>query len=364
MNYDTGTARDEAYDGRALVAAFADRETAHAAAHALHDEGFGRTWIGVTHASEDTTAYAGTGAGTTTGQTQVTSDDGDSLGDKIGRFFSGASGDRTLYDELVRHGVASSEARRIDGSLAPNSAILTVDGHNHPELAATLIEQNGGHILAGESFGTGTYAADTTATTATTASAVGGGLAGGLAGTPAVGTTGAYDAATDATTLRGSQVLGYGDSSSYARGEQIDEDRRIKLREERLSVDKQRVQSGEVQITKDVVEHQQDIDVPVIREELFVERRPVSETSADAGDIGEIGAGETIRVPLMREQVAVTKRAVVTGEVVVGKREVTETQRVSDTTREEKLRVDGDTTNVRASGYDGGTGTTGQTTEI
>jgi uncharacterized protein (TIGR02271 family) len=362
MNYDTGTARDDAYEGRALVAAFADRETAHAAAHALHDEGFGRTWIGVTHASEDTTAYAGTGTGTTTGQTQVTSDGGDSLGDKIGRFFSGASGDRTLYDELVRHGVASSEARRIDGSLAPNSAILTVDGHNHPELAATLIEQNGGHILAGESFGTGSYATDTTATTA---SAVGGGLTGGLAGTTAVGTTGAYDAATDATTLRGSQVLGYGDSSSYARGEQIDEERRIKLREERLSVDKQRVQSGEVQITKDVVEHQQDIDVPVIREELFVERRPVSETTADAGEIGEIGAGETIRVPLMREQVAVTKRAVVTGEVVVGKREVTETQRVSDTTREEKLRVGGDTTNVRASGYDGDTtGTTGSTGSI
>ncbi len=242
MNYDTGTARDDAYEGRALVAAFADRETAHAAAHALHDEGFGRTWIGVTHASEDTTAYAGTGTGTTTGQTHVTSDGGDSLGDKIGRFFSGASGDRTLYDELVRHGVASSEARRIDGSLAPNSAILTVDGHNHPELAATLIEQNGGHILAGESFGTSSYASDTTA------SAVGGGLTGGLAGTTGASTlgtsaTGAYDAETDATTLRGSQVLGYGDSSSYARGQQIDEERRIKLREERLSVDKQRVQS-------------------------------------------------------------------------------------------------------------------------
>ena len=361
MNYDTGTARDEAYEGRALVAAFPDRETAHTAAHALHDEGFGKTWIGVTHPSQDAT-YGGAGGTAGTGQTQVTTEGGDSLGDKIGRFFSGESSDRTLYDELVRHGVAESEARRIDGSLASSSAILTVDGHNHPELAAQIVEQNGGHILAGESFGTGTtgYATDTTTSAAaTTAGAVGGGLtAGALAGTTA-STTGAYDAETDATTRRGSQVLGYGDSSSYARGEQIDAERRIKLREERLSVDKQRVAAGEVQITKDVVEHQQDIDVPVIREELFIERRPVSETTADAGDIGEIGAGETIRVPLMREQVAVTKRAYVTGEVVVGKRDVSETQRVSDTTREEKLRVDGDTTNVRASGYDGDTtGTT------
>lgn len=363
MDYDTGTARDEAYEGRALVAAFADRESAHVAARALHDEGFGRTWIGVTHAG-DTTSYSGTtSSSATTGQTRVTSDGGDSLGDKIGRFFSGESGERTLYDELVRHGVAASEARRIDGSLAPSSAILTVDGHNHPELAASLIEQNGGHILAGESFGstsvgtTGTYAADDTLAGAS-ASGLGTAAASGL------GAAGAYDAATDATTVRGSQVLGYGDASRYARGEEIDEQRRIALREERLSVDKQRVNAGEVQITKDVVEHQQDIDVPVIREELFVERRPVSETTADAGEIGEIGQGETIRVPLMREQVNVTKRAVVTGEVVVGKREISETQRVSGTTREEKLRVEGDTSNVRASGYDGDTGGTTDRTAL
>ncbi len=342
MNYDTGTAQDEAYEGRALVAAFPDRESAHQAAHSLHAEGFGRTWIGVTHSAESSTYDSTTSAGT--GETHVSSDDGDSLGAKIGRFFSGESGDRTLYDELVRHGVAASEARRIDGSLASSSAILTVDGHNHPELAAQLIEQAGGHVLAGEAFGgttTGAYDAATDATTATTAAATSG--------------------------LRGSQVLGYGDSSQYARGEQIDEERRIQLREERLSVDKQRVSAGEVQITKDVVEHQQDIDVPVIHEELFVERRPVSETTADAGEIGTIGQGETIRVPLMREEVAVTKRAVVTGEVVVGKREVTGTERVSETTREEKVRVGGDTTNVRASGYDGDTsstlGTTGTTTD-
>jgi uncharacterized protein (TIGR02271 family) len=356
MDYDTGTARDEAYEGRALVAAFADRESAHAAARALHDEGFGRTWIGVTHPG-DTTSYSGTTSGSAaTGETRVTSEGGESLGEKIGRFFSGESGERTLYDELVRHGVASSEARRIDGSLAPSSAILTVDGHNHPELAASLIEQSGGHILAGESFGgtTGTYASST-GTTGTYGSADT--LTGTAAGS-GLGTAGAYDAETDATTLRGSQVLGYGDASRYARGAEIDEQRRIALREERLGVDKQRVSAGEVQITKDVVEHQQDIDVPVIREELFVERRPVSETTADAGEIGQ---GETIRVPLMREQVNVTKRAVVTGEVVVGKREISETQRVSGTTREEKLRVEGDTGNVRAKGYDGDTDTTDRT---
>lgn len=48
MNYHSTTAQDEAYDGRAIVAVFADRASAHNAARTLHDEGFRRTWIGVT----------------------------------------------------------------------------------------------------------------------------------------------------------------------------------------------------------------------------------------------------------------------------------------------------------------------------
>jgi uncharacterized protein (TIGR02271 family) len=60
----------------------------------------------------------------------------------------------------------------------------------------------------------------------------------------------------------------------------------------------------------------------------------------DAGEIGAVTEGERIRIPLMREQAVVTKRPVVVEEVVIGKRQVAETQRVSETTREEKLRVD------------------------
>lgn len=338
MNYDSSTtqdydstsmgARDDAYEGRALVAAFADRDTAHAAAHALHDEGFGKTWIGVTHAASGATSGSMSTSATASGATVES--DGDSIMDRIGRFFSGDSDTKSLYDELVRHGVAASEARRIEGSLMTNSAILTVDGHNHPELAAQLIEENGGHVLAGESFGA--YDED---------------LGAGAPATSLLGTTAAASVSTatsstdripDAASLRGSQLLGYGDASQYARGTGIDEERRLQLREERLSVDKQQVAAGEAQIGKEVVEHTQQIDVPVMHEELFVERRPVSETSTMA-DSGPIVEGETIRIPLMREEVAVTKRTVATGEVVIGKRQVTETQTVSGTTREEKLKV-------------------------
>ncbi len=307
MNYSAENPRDEAFEGRALVAAFQSRETAHEAARRLRDEGFGNAWIGVTAPREST---GGQSAGATSGA-RVTSD-ADSLGEKIGRFFSGETGDRALYDELIRHGVAQSEAQRVDASLRPNSAILTIDGHNHPELAAHVIEEAGGQILAGESF----------------------------AGTA----TGDMNYGTQPDALRGSQVLGYGDPSTSARGETIDEQRRIQLREERLTLDKRRIADGEGIIEKEVVEHRQEVDVPVVREELFVERLPV--TGASVGQVGDIGEGDVIRVPLMHEQVTVTKRPVVTGEVIVGKRQVTETQHVSDTTREEKLKVD-DRTQVR-----------------
>lgn len=308
MNTDRDYARDDEYEGRALVAAFQDRETARTAAAALHTNGFRNVWTGVTRAAnverEDTADLES--------RTTVADSD-DSFGAKIGRFFSGESEKNGLYQALIRHGVAEHEARHIDGSLAPDSAILTVDGSNHPELAARLIESAGGHILAGEAFGGAGYG-------------------------------GAYDEASTLspesdTIMTGSQVLGYQHPNEYARGQRIDEEQRIQLREERLRIDKERVSAGNAEVRTDVVEHQQSVDVPVLREELFIERRPVAEDATD-DDVEPIEAGRTISIPLTREKITVTKRPVVTEEVVIGKREVMDTEHVSATTREERLGAD------------------------
>ena len=111
---------------------------------------------------------------------------------------------------------------------------------------------------------------------------------------------------------------------------------RVQLREEELRARKQPVQTGEVQIRKDVVEEQQTIDVPVTREEAVVERRPIEPRPADA----PVGEGETIRVPLRGEHAEVEKRPVVTEEIEVGKRQVQDTERVSGTVRREDARVE------------------------
>ena len=54
----------------------------------------------------------------------------------------------------------------------------------------------------------------------------------------------------------------------------------IRLHEERLNVDKERVQAGEVNVGKHVVEEEQSVEVPVSHEEVDIERRAVYDETA------------------------------------------------------------------------------------
>ena len=126
---------------------------------------------------------------------------------------------------------------------------------------------------------------------------------------------------------RESGFTGYDETAAPYTPEQITAERQnLKLYAEQLSARKQSVQTGEVTLRKDVITETKSIDVPVTHDEVFIERHAVNRpaTEADFRD-------ETIRVPVMEERVTVEKTAVVTGEVSIGKRQVQETQHVSDT---------------------------------
>lgn len=117
----------------------------------------------------------------------------------------------------------------------------------------------------------------------------------------------------------------------------VEGERNIQLVGEILRVHKDRVQRGEVRLRKEVVTENQNLEVPVSREELVIERVPVQGREAS----GQVGAGEKeIRVPLSEEQVRVEKKPVINEEVRVGKRQVQDTKRVSDTVRHEELRTE------------------------
>lgn len=115
-------------------------------------------------------------------------------------------------------------------------------------------------------------------------------------------------------------------------------DRTMQLREEELHARTTPVEKGRVQLGKDVVEQERTLDVPVSREEVYVERHPVERRPADQ-PISETDRHE-IRVPVTEERVEVEKEPVVYEEIGVGKRVTQEKRQVSDTVRREELRVD------------------------
>jgi uncharacterized protein (TIGR02271 family) len=101
-------------------------------------------------------------------------------------------------------------------------------------------------------------------------------------------------------------------------------------------------QAGEVTVTKNVVEETKTIEVPVRREEVHVERRPVTESAASSTDQAAFTReGQTIRVPVMEEEVQVNKVARPVEEVVVTKTGTEDTRQVSDTVRKEQFDIQG-----------------------
>ena len=121
---------------------------------------------------------------------------------------------------------------------------------------------------------------------------------------------------------------------------ETDESVRLQTHEERLQARPVAQQVGEVDIHKDVVEEVQTIEVPVRREEVVVERRPA--TGATVDDATFSADSDTIRVPVMEEQVEVSKVVRPVEEVEVSTRVVEDRQTVSDTVRHEELRIDTD----------------------
>jgi len=111
----------------------------------------------------------------------------------------------------------------------------------------------------------------------------------------------------------------------------------IPVREEELHARKQAVEAGEVRVRKDVVTEHKSVEVPVRREEVVVERHAPTGQHAATSEVSE---GEEIRIPVMEEQVSVTKTPVVKEEVTVGKRVVQGTEKVTGEVRKEKVRVE------------------------
>jgi uncharacterized protein (TIGR02271 family) len=290
-------------DYRTVVGYFSSQVQAEAAINALKQAGFQQSQIGVVAQSSQAGFASSKAQQTGTSQAYKAGHSAGGAWESVKNFFSGnaaepyagESSKETFNDRVVtpedyasddvNHSLAGlsvpPDHARYFGHQLGNSnegAIVTVTAGEREEEAIEILEENGADI--GDDAADFDYGA----------------------------------AATKPTSARNIQLFG-----------------------EVLRVHKDRVSRGEVRIRKEVSTTTQSVEVPVTREELVVERVPVSGQQAASN---ATFTSEEIRIPLSEERASVEKQAVVREEVRLGKKEVTNVESFDEQVRSEELKVD------------------------
>ena len=112
--------------------------------------------------------------------------------------------------------------------------------------------------------------------------------------------------------------------------------------EEELQVGTQTRERGRARLRKYVVTETQQVTVPVQREQVRVEREPITDANLDAATSGPAISEEEHEVTLHEEEPVVEKRAVPRERVRLDTETVTEERQVADEVRKERIEVEGD----------------------
>ena len=130
----------------------------------------------------------------------------------------------------------------------------------------------------------------------------------------------------------------------YDRERYTTEEEVLELKKEKLNVDKDRVETGEVNVRKVVKEETQNIEVPVEKEEIIIERRRGDGKEVRDGDLGDgvWDENDEIHIPISEERVEVNKKTVVDDEISIKKVKHQDTEDITETVRHEDIEVDGD----------------------
>ena len=112
--------------------------------------------------------------------------------------------------------------------------------------------------------------------------------------------------------------------------------------EEELRVGKTQQERGRARLRKYIVTEEVQTTVPVQREEVRVEREPVSDANIEQAMDGPELSEEEHEVVLHEEQPVVEKRTVPKERVALRKDTVTDEQQISEQVRKERIEPDGD----------------------
>jgi uncharacterized protein (TIGR02271 family) len=124
-----------------------------------------------------------------------------------------------------------------------------------------------------------------------------------------------------------------------------EDDVRVRRSEEEIRVETREREAGEMRVRKRVRTEKKSLTVPKKRVEVSVERVPVEgavpegDTAATAPQIGE----EEIVVPVVEEEIVVEKRPVVKEEIRIHKQVVEEVEAVEEDVRREEVEIDDQT---------------------
>lgn len=301
-----------------VVAYFNSESQAESAVRALQDANFSSRQIGIALSRKGSTGTAtfgtgrATGAGTGTGYSggSATGINKEGAWDKFKEFFGVDSGVEPYADEKERNPAAAHEITDTDSYEYEHEDVSqSLSGMSIPKERSRYF----GHRLGSSEGAVVTVTANDRATEAERIlSEEGGDIGSGAAG---------YDYSAQPQTAEGLQ--------------------KIELLGEVLRVHRERIQRGEVRVRKDVVTEQQTVQVPVTREELVIERVPVSGQATST--TGQIGAENEIRIPLTEEKASLDKQTVVREQVNVGKRAVEEVEDLEGSVRHEELDVKDET---------------------
>lgn len=143
-------------------------------------------------------------------------------------------------------------------------------------------------------------------------------------------------ASTGIATVPSSGMHGVGATEVGTR-EMAGSEERVVLSEEELVVGKREVPVGEVVVQKHIEEQVIRQSIPVTREKVEVERRPLP----PGAGLEPRTEGDVMYIPLVEEELVVTKRLVAREELVIRKTRVTEEQVVEETVRRERAEVIG-----------------------
>jgi uncharacterized protein (TIGR02271 family) len=115
---------------------------------------------------------------------------------------------------------------------------------------------------------------------------------------------------------------------------------KISLAEEQLTVRKTSRKAGELVLRREVTEQVQTVPVDLNFEEVQVERVTVNRPLPRGRRPVPRQEGDTLIVPIVEEEIVVSKRLIVREEVRITKRRLERHEEISDTVRKQELHIE------------------------